>query len=67
MVRVNSPQSQNKNLGTKAQHEPPNLPAYVADSFELKAIVGAPTDDEIKVIHAVIRVVENVSIGNIQL
>lgn len=58
IVRVNSSRPQNT-----AQYEPPDLPAYLADSFELMAILGVPTDDGIKAIYAVIRAVENVSIG----
>ncbi|KAF8599498.1 hypothetical protein BDV93DRAFT_526028 [Ceratobasidium sp. AG-I] len=40
---------------------PPKLPAYLEDAFELKPVVGVPTDDEVKNIHALIRTVENAS------
>ncbi|KAF8596741.1 hypothetical protein BDV93DRAFT_513888 [Ceratobasidium sp. AG-I] len=62
MVRVNSSQSQNKPLNMKMKYEPPDLPAYLADSFSLKAVIGVPTDEAVKAIHAVIRAVENVSV-----
>ncbi|KAF8597997.1 hypothetical protein BDV93DRAFT_512896 [Ceratobasidium sp. AG-I] len=42
-------------------HTPPNLPTYFADAFNLNPIVGVPTDEEVKLIHSVIRAVENTS------
>lgn len=42
-------------------YTPPNLPGYLANGFDLKPIVGIPTDDEVKQIHAVIRAVETAS------
>ncbi|KAF8594049.1 hypothetical protein BDV93DRAFT_612023 [Ceratobasidium sp. AG-I] len=37
---------------------PPDLPAYLANTFELKPVLGVPTNDEVKNIHAVIRAAE---------
>ncbi|KAF8594048.1 hypothetical protein BDV93DRAFT_612022 [Ceratobasidium sp. AG-I] len=40
------------------KYMPPDLPSYLANTFELKPIIGVPTDDEVKTIHAVIRATE---------
>ncbi|KAF8601069.1 hypothetical protein BDV93DRAFT_251361 [Ceratobasidium sp. AG-I] len=42
-------------------YTPPNLPTYLANGFDLNPVVGVPTDDEVKTIHAVIRAVETSS------
>ncbi|CAE6496094.1 unnamed protein product [Rhizoctonia solani] len=34
---------------------PPQLPAYLSDTYAMKPIVGKPTDEDVKTIHAVIR------------
>ncbi|CAE6474089.1 unnamed protein product [Rhizoctonia solani] len=34
---------------------PPHLPTYLSDTYDLKPIVGKPADEDVKVIHAVIR------------
>ncbi|CAE6372296.1 unnamed protein product [Rhizoctonia solani] len=34
---------------------PPQIPAYLSDTHTLKQIVGKPTDEDVKAIHAVIR------------
>lgn len=44
-----------------AMYTPPALPPYLASTFDLKPVVGVPTDEEVKLIHSVIRVVENAS------
>lgn len=46
-----------------AIYTPPELPGYIANSYDLKPVEGVPSDDEVKLIHAVIRAVENVSHG----
>ncbi|KAF8598002.1 hypothetical protein BDV93DRAFT_512902 [Ceratobasidium sp. AG-I] len=46
-----------------AIYTPPELPSYLLHAFELKPVVGIASDDEVKMIHAVIRAVENVSKG----
>lgn len=46
-----------------AIYTPPELPPYIANSYDLKPVEGVPSDDEVKLIHAVIRAVENVSQG----
>ncbi|KAF8594332.1 DEAD-domain-containing protein [Ceratobasidium sp. AG-I] len=43
------------------RYAPPSLPSYLTNTFELKPVVGVPTDDEVKTIHAVIRAVETTS------
>lgn len=58
-VHLNS--SQNKPMA--AVYIPPNLPAYLTDQSDLKAVVGVPSDDEVKLIHTAIRTVESVSHG----
>ena len=55
MVQVDSPQT---NM-MASKYTPPELPAYLARAFDLKPIAGIPTDEEVKLIHSVIRVVEN--------
>lgn len=44
-----------------ATYNPPKLPDYIADVFDLKPVVGVPTDAEVQLIHSVIRVVKNTS------
>ncbi|KAF8598003.1 hypothetical protein BDV93DRAFT_512903 [Ceratobasidium sp. AG-I] len=57
MVQVNSPRAN----AMSAIYTPPELPTYLAGAFDLKAIAGIPTDEEVKLIHSVIRAVENTS------
>ncbi|KAF8600140.1 hypothetical protein BDV93DRAFT_525562, partial [Ceratobasidium sp. AG-I] len=42
-------------------YPPPELPTYLSNTFHLKPVVGIPNDDEVKLIHSVIRAVENAS------
>ncbi|KAF8597996.1 hypothetical protein BDV93DRAFT_547649 [Ceratobasidium sp. AG-I] len=57
MVQVSPPQTN----AMAAIYTPPQLPAYLASAFDLKPITGIPTNEEVKLIHSVIRVVENTS------
>ena len=42
-------------------YKPPQLPAYLASAFDLQPVTGIPTDEEVKLVHSVIRAVENTS------
>lgn len=44
-------------------YDPPRLPNYLRNVYDLKTIVGVPSDEEIIGIHAVIRTAFNVSHG----
>ncbi|KAF8600144.1 hypothetical protein BDV93DRAFT_286225 [Ceratobasidium sp. AG-I] len=44
-----------------AVYTPPELPTYLSNTFTLKPVIGVPTDEEVKLIHSVIRAVENAS------
>lgn len=44
-------------------YEPPRLPEYLRNVFDLKPVVGVPSDEEVIGIHAVIRAAYNVSHG----
>lgn len=57
MVRVSSIQKS----AMSDVYTPPKLPPYLANAFNMKPVVGIPTDDEVKLIHAVIRAAENAS------
>lgn len=46
-----------------AVYLPPKLPAYLMGAFDLKPVLGTPSNDEVKLIHAAIRAVENISQG----
>ncbi|CAE7148509.1 unnamed protein product [Rhizoctonia solani] len=40
---------------------PPRLPAYLSDTHILKQIIGKPTDEDVKAIHAVVRAQSTIS------
>lgn len=42
-------------------YTPPQLPEYLKNVYDLKQIVGTPSDEEMKGIHAVIRVAAHMS------
>jgi hypothetical protein len=46
---------------TNFTYTPPRLPAYLANTYVLKPIIGLSADEEIKTIHAIIREVNGVS------
>lgn len=47
----------------KISYEPPKLPEYLKTVYDLKPIVGVPSDEEVKGIHTVIRAAYNASNG----
>ena len=51
--------------GSTQIYEPPSLPDYLKNIFDLKPVVGIPSDEEVKGIHAVIRAAYNVSHGEL--
>ena len=59
MIRTDSVQ----NDAMAAIYTPPELPAYLANTFDLKPVVGVPSDHQVKMIHAAIRTVDSVSHG----
>ncbi|CAE6484364.1 unnamed protein product [Rhizoctonia solani] len=46
---------------SKIVYTPPSLPAYLASAHDLKSIVGVPSDEDVKMIHATIRAVNGMS------
>jgi hypothetical protein len=42
-------------------YAPPDLPSYLSDTFDLKPVVGVPSDNEVKLIHAAIRALDEVA------
>ncbi|KAF8597478.1 hypothetical protein BDV93DRAFT_562201 [Ceratobasidium sp. AG-I] len=61
MVGVDSSEAPAGAQNMSLKYTPPSLPAYLTNTFELKPVIGFPTDDEVKTIHAVIRAVETAS------
>ncbi|CAE6457249.1 unnamed protein product [Rhizoctonia solani] len=51
---------QDNKLST-AVYTPPSLPAYLTSTHDLKSIVGIPSDEDIKAIHATVRAVNGMS------
>ncbi|KAF8600142.1 hypothetical protein BDV93DRAFT_286204 [Ceratobasidium sp. AG-I] len=55
MVQVNSLQAKS----IAAVYKPPQLPDHLFNIFNLKPVVGIPTDEEVKLIHSAMRAAEN--------
>ncbi|CUA73056.1 hypothetical protein RSOLAG22IIIB_10501 [Rhizoctonia solani] len=51
---------QDNKLST-AVYTPPSLPAYLTSTHDLKSIVGIPSDEDVKAIHATVRAVNGMS------